>query len=366
MTQTTTCCRFRARNRSIPTASSSWSRLSRGSGGRRGATSLDASRTGGSGSCSRWRWRAKVRWVASRPFSRTISRSVPAGSPSTTSTWKSRRASGSTARGSPGRPGKRLRRVETRLERWAFSARPDGEASPEDAVRPPEARCELCSGSGRDSHWIEVIPEGGDLRLCPDHRDPEVVTDALDRLAGRLDSRLDEPVSAAVRRSLRRSVVRSPAARHVRLGAPCLRWRMIDCKSVTRLFYRAMTPNADGLPTVGRTARSLGVRSSDVTVGRGGWVEPGTGGMSVAPGSPWNLPHHRRPRSLGRGSTGHDEDRVFEISEGRVVAESLVVRPDGRRPELHAFVEPATRMQLGEYETALAATRPAWKVVWPR
>ena len=133
-----------------------------------------------------------------------------------------------------------------------------------------------------------------------------------------------------------------------------------------RPFYRAMTPDEDGLPTVGRTARSLGVRSSDVTVGPDGSIAPGTGGMSVAPGSPWNLPHYRRPRSLGRGSTGHDEDRVFEVAEDRVEAVSLVVRPDDRRPELHAFVEPAARMQLGDYERALAATRPAWKVVWPR
>jgi hypothetical protein len=135
---------------------------------------------------------------------------------------------------------------------------------------------------------------------------------------------------------------------------------------MTRLFYRAMIPSGDGLPTVGRTARCLGVRASDVTVGPDGSIAPGMGGMSVAPGSPWNLPHHRRPRSLGRGSTGHDQDRVFEVAEDRVGAASLAVRPDDRRPELHAFVEPATRMQLVDYEQALAATRPAWKVVWPR
>ena len=140
---------------------------------------------------------------------------------------------------------------------------------------------------------------------------------------------------------------------------------MVDFGSMSRQFYRAMTPDGNGLPTVGRTARSLGVRASDVTVGPDGSIAPGTGGMSVAPGSPWNLPHHRRPRSLGRGSTGHVEDRVFEIAGDRVEAQSLVVRPDERRPALHAFVEPATEMPLGDYERALAATRPAWKVIWP-
>lgn len=134
---------------------------------------------------------------------------------------------------------------------------------------------------------------------------------------------------------------------------------------MTQLFYRAMTPDGDGLPTVGRTARLLGVRSSDVTAGPDGSIAPGTGGMSVAPGSPWNLPPHRRPRRLGRGSTGHDEDRVFEVAQEQVEAVSLVVRPDARRPNLHAFAEPASRMQLGDYESALAATRPAWKVIWP-
>jgi hypothetical protein len=51
--------------------------------------------------------------------------------------------------------------------------------SPGDLVRPTEARCELCSGGDRYSHWIEVGPEGEGiscvtvdvtLRLCPDHR----------------------------------------------------------------------------------------------------------------------------------------------------------------------------------------------------
>jgi len=54
-----------------------------------------------------------------------------------------------------------------------------GAASRGGAVRPPAARCELCSGRDRDSHWIEVVPEGEGisrvtvdvtLRLCADHR----------------------------------------------------------------------------------------------------------------------------------------------------------------------------------------------------
>lgn len=56
------------------------------------------------------------------------------------------------------------------------------------AVRPPGPRCELCSGKDRDSHWIEVVPEGEGisqvtvdvtLRLCPEHR--ARLLQALDR-----------------------------------------------------------------------------------------------------------------------------------------------------------------------------------------
>lgn len=44
---------------------------------------------------------------------------------------------------------------------------------------PLDARCELCSGTDLDTHWIEVGPEGEGiscvtvdvtLRLCPAHR----------------------------------------------------------------------------------------------------------------------------------------------------------------------------------------------------
>ncbi len=60
-------------------------------------------------------------------------------------------------------------------------------ASPGAAVRPAGPSCELCSGKDRDSHWIQVVPEGGisqvtvdvTLRLCPEHR--ARLLQALDR-----------------------------------------------------------------------------------------------------------------------------------------------------------------------------------------
>src|SRR2546430_2606362 len=77
-------------------------------------------------------------------------------------------------------------------------------------------------------------------------------------------------------------------------------------------YFRTMTRADDGLPVVGRSARSLGVRvPEDIQPDAAGRVVPGQGGMSVAPGSFWNLPNHRRPRGLGRGSTGPCGFRKF-------------------------------------------------------
>jgi len=59
-----------------------------------------------------------------------------------------------------------------------------------------------------------------------------------------------------------------------------------------------------GKPAIGPTARTLGARPGDIEVDAEGMVHPGTGGMSVSPGSPRNLPVHRRPAVLD--GTGRD------------------------------------------------------------
>ncbi len=130
--------------------------------------------------------------------------------------------------------------------------------------------------------------------------------------------------------------------------------------------FRTMTPGADGLPVVGPTRRSLGAKiPDDIVPDANGEVHPGAGGMSTAPGSIWNLPHHRRPRGMGRGSTGPPGDWVFSATEGQLVNPALLVRRDPRRPAKHALVEPRHSMQLNRYQGALAATRPQWRRVWP-
>ena len=127
------------------------------------------------------------------------------------------------------------------------------------------------------------------------------------------------------------------------------------------LPYRAMKKDADDLPTVEPSGRGLGVRPRiDLPVEEDGQVGPGTGGMSVSPGSIWFLPPHRRPRRLGQGSTGRDEDVVFTVQRGRLDGHGLGFRPDPNRPLQHGFVEPMERVPWSRYEQALTSTRPDW------
>ena len=148
-----------------------------------------------------------------------------------------------------------------------------------------------------------------------------------------------------------------------RAGAWPSRQRII---SAVRQF-RAMQPDADGLPKVGRTGRCLGIRvGEDIAVDSDGWVQPGVGGMSVSPGSMWNVPSHRRPRGMAQGSTGHPHDRIYAIEEANVTAQHLALRPDPENPAKHAFVEPSERTQLDQYEQNLVYTRPAWRQAWPQ
>lgn len=123
--------------------------------------------------------------------------------------------------------------------------------------------------------------------------------------------------------------------------------------------YRAMKQARDGLPEVGRSARSLGVRiagsPADIPVFAGNIVRPATGGMSVVFGGAMNLPKFRRPRALG----GEGRDPVYAIETARILS-PLVVRID-RYP--HALVEPREECLLIQYESALHGTRGMWRLV---
>lgn len=131
-------------------------------------------------------------------------------------------------------------------------------------------------------------------------------------------------------------------------------------------YFRAMIPDSDGLPKTGRGARMLGVRiPGDIEADENGFVKPGTGGMSVAPNSVWNIPNHRRPRGMRMGSAGKITDRIYALADAAVPAEKLAVRRDPKRPEMHAFVEPAVVSMLARYEKDLADTKINWRQVWP-
>jgi hypothetical protein len=131
----------------------------------------------------------------------------------------------------------------------------------------------------------------------------------------------------------------------VLVGLPC------------RTLIRAMRCEADGLPQVGRSARTLGVRVDgpfrDIPIFPGNTVRPGTGGMSVALDDLHGLPKERLPRSLGGGG----RDPVFALEVVQLPG-SLSVRQD--RPP-HAMVEPRVECSLGEYEAGLASTRKMWR-----
>jgi hypothetical protein len=125
-----------------------------------------------------------------------------------------------------------------------------------------------------------------------------------------------------------------------------------------------MKPDSDELPAVANTARHLGVRAEELTVSPDGMVMPGGGGMSVATGSFWNLPPHRRPKVLGNGSTGPAGDLCYRAAVPFDSAPDLRIRED-LPDEHHAVVEPITPMTRAAYDQALAGTRSSWVRVAP-
>ena len=116
-----------------------------------------------------------------------------------------------------------------------------------------------------------------------------------------------------------------------------------------RDLYRAMDDDG-GTPLV--DPNHLGVRSAgeyrDIQVDAAGVVRPGTGGMSVTPDDPINLPRHVRPRSLG----GRGRRPVWLVSSAHIT-DPLAAREDGPP---HWLIEPSSTMAMATYESALAAT----------
>lgn len=132
--------------------------------------------------------------------------------------------------------------------------------------------------------------------------------------------------------------------------------------------YRVMKGDKTGKPQIGDTSVTLGVRvPADIAPDSSGMVQPGTGGMSVAP-SMGDLPARMVPvrlRSRVPGASGRDSLNVWGMGEGAFeeasLAADLSLRPDPKNPR-HGFAEPEIRMALDRFRAALAATRSDWMV----
>lgn len=123
-------------------------------------------------------------------------------------------------------------------------------------------------------------------------------------------------------------------------------------------FYRSMQEGEDGLPVVQDSARGLGARDGDISSDSFGKINPGTGGMSVSPNTPMNLPDFRRPAEFG----GSGPDPVWCIRSCDI-GPDLTYRPDPARPTTHGFFEPVNPMSASDYRQALAQTRNFWTLV---
>ncbi len=120
-------------------------------------------------------------------------------------------------------------------------------------------------------------------------------------------------------------------------------------------LFRAMKANDDDLPIQGQSGRTLGARpGTDIPLSETETVAPGSGGMSVAPDDPGNLPNHRRPPSLG----GDGRDPVFKIQVD-LLPNSLTINQD--KPT-HAMIEPACECLFDFYQTEIHNTQSDWTI----
>lgn len=128
-------------------------------------------------------------------------------------------------------------------------------------------------------------------------------------------------------------------------------------------LYRAMKEDPQGMPQLGASARTLGVRPGiDVPATMASdTVQSRQGGLSVSSDDPMNLPGYRRPSAF----QGTGKDAVWAIDDADL-GSNLSYRGDPRKAG-HGFIEPARLMTLDEYQRFLQQTHGLWRKVtsWP-
>ena len=126
--------------------------------------------------------------------------------------------------------------------------------------------------------------------------------------------------------------------------------------NVGKTLYRGMQETPDGEPAIGPSARTLGARPHvDIPVDPSGSVHPGTGGISVAPDTPSNLPRHRRPPEYG----GTGKDPLWSIQASDLGAHLRYVA-DAVPAPIHGVIEPSISMTFAAYQQELVETAPYW------
>ena len=130
--------------------------------------------------------------------------------------------------------------------------------------------------------------------------------------------------------------------------------------------FRAMQKDEDDLPHVEPSASGLGARPGvNIDMDPQGNVLVNGKGMSVSPNWP-DLPLFRIPerlRHLNTGARGSNKNSCLCSGSGPfqqgAFAEGLTLEPDSAS---HGTIAPARVMPLDDYQSALEATRPDWRV----
>ena len=144
-------------------------------------------------------------------------------------------------------------------------------------------------------------------------------------------------------------MVAEPGNQPVVIGQP-------SDQPVGLLLYRDMDVGVDGHPRV--APDQLGVRVNiDIRPDELSRVRPGTGGMSVTPNDPSDLPRVHRPPELG----GTGRRPVWRIAALQLPSD-LVYRADPRKPT-HGDIEPSELMEFDKYEAAIVSTAPTWSLL---